>query len=383
MHFIVFMEPEIALKGFGLTEAEISLYLTLLKFGESTASSLAKHTNTNRTFTYDRLKKLIGTGMVSYLIKDSKKYFVAAEPNQLLSLLKEKEEQIKAVLPELENLKLKESNLPKVEVYSSKKGIRTVLNMLLKEKKDKEKKEILIHGTINGFVNVMGDFFEIWNKRRQNEKIKARILTNENVEVPFAELSLLNEEEHSSTTTFSSGNFTVIILWLHNPIGIMIENSEIAENNNAFFDSVWKREIKIYTGADGIRRAWMELVSKKSKELVGFGFSWAFAQIYGRDFSNKWHKERLKNKIPTRLIAYDDADSIKYFDVRMIEWKDFGIHFLDKLVSGPACVTISDHVMVTFLYTEKKYRVMLSYNKEMISIYKKHFEELWKISALK
>ncbi len=369
------MEPEIALKGFGLTEAEISLYLTLLKLGESTASSLAKYTNTNRTFTYDRLKKLIGTGMVSYMVKDNKKYFVAAEPNHLLSLLKEKEERVKSVLPELENLKLKETNLPKVEVYSSKKGIRTVLNRLLKEKK-----EILIHGTINGFVNIMGDFFEIWNKRRESEKAKARVLTNENVDVPFAELSLLNEEENSSTTTFSSGNLTVIILWLNNPIGIMIENSEIAENNNAFFDSVWGREIKIYTGVEGIKRAWMELVSKKSKELVGFGFSWALAQIYGRDFSNKWHKERLKNKIPARLMAYNDPDSMKYFDVRMIEWKNFNINFLDRITSGPACVAISDHVMVTYLYTEKKYKVMLTYNREMISVYKKHFEELWKLS---
>jgi len=372
------MDPEIALKGFGLTEAEITLYLTLLKLGDSTANSLAKHTNTNRTFTYDRLKKLIGTGMVSYLIKDNKKYFVAAQPNHLLSILKEKEERIKAILPELENLRLKESNLPKVEVYSSKKGIRTVLNRFLKEKH-----EILIHGTIKGFINTIGDFFEIWNKRRETEKLKARILTNEDVDVPFAELSLLNEEEQSSTTTFSSGNFMAIILWHHTPIGIMMENKEIAENNQAFFDSVWEREIKIYTGVDGIKRAWIELVSKKSKELVGFGFSWALAQIYGRDFSDKWHKERVKNKIPTRLIAYNDEDSVKYFDVRMIEWKDFNIHFLDKTMSGPACVTISDNVMVTFLYTEKKYKVTLSYNKEMISVYKKHFEQLWKLSTTK
>jgi len=127
----------------------------------------------------------------------------------------------------------------------------------------------------------------------------------------------------------------------------------------------------------------MELVSKKSKELVGYGFSWNLAQIYGRDFSNKWHKERIKHKIPTRLISYDDHNSKKYFDLRMIEHKKFNIQFLDKDMCGPACVTLSDDLIVEFLYTEKKLRVIVSRNKEMISVYRKYFETLWKSSQRK
>ena len=372
---IILMNKEQALQNFGLTESEVNLYVALLKHGEATASELSQKTNTNRTFTYDRLKKLLDNGLVSYVIKDDRKYFKAAEPKYLLSILKEKEEQISSIIPELEKLKIHEKAEPKFELFSSKKGISTVLNIILRERK-----EVFIHGTVLKFKEIMGSYFEIWNKRRIKENIKVRILTNEEIELDAAEVSLLSEEEISSTTTFIFGNRTVIAIWSDAPIAIVIENEDSAKENKAFFNAIWNREIKIYSNVTGIKRAWMELVSKKSTELVGFGFSWELAQIYGREFSNQWHSRRLKNNIPTRLISYNDGNSKKYFDVRMIEWKDFNITFLKRDICGPACVTMSDNLIVTFLYTEKKFKVILNKNKETIAIYKKHFESLWKIS---
>ncbi|MDP3765495.1 MAG: helix-turn-helix domain-containing protein [Nanoarchaeota archaeon] len=369
------MDKEQVLQNFGLTEAEVGLYITLLTIGEASASELAEKTNTNRTFTYDRLKKLLDSGFVSYVVKDNKKYFKAADPSQLLSILKEKEEQIKSILPELEKLKTEQIKGPKIEVFSSKKGIRTVLNLILKERK-----EILIHGSINKFKEAMESYYEIWTQRRLNEKIKAKILTNEEIEMPLSEINLLSEEEKSSITTFTFGDKVIIILWSDVPVAVHIESKEIAKDNALFFNSIWEREIKIYSGIPGIWRAWMELVLQKSKEIVGFGFSWDLAQVYGRDFSNKWQEQRVKNKIPCRLISYNDKNSKKYFDMRTIEWGDFNIKFLNKEICGPACVVLSDSLIVTFIYTEKKFRVIVNKNKETIAVYRKHFQTLWDIA---
>ncbi len=369
------MKKEDVLQNFGLTEAEVKLYIELLRTGESTAATLSNKTNTNRTFTYDRLKKLLDIGLISSIIKDNKKYFKAAEPNQLLQLLKEKEEQVRSVLPDLEQLKSPQKEGPKVELFSSKKGVRTALNLVLRERK-----EVLIHGSLSPFMKTMESYFTIWNQRRTKEKIKAKILTSEHVEVPFAEIDILSEEEKSATTTFTFGDKIIIAVWSDIPVAILIEDKDIAKENSAFFNNQWDREIKIYSGVEGIRRAWMELVSKRSKELVGFGFSWDLANIYGREFSDKWHGKRIENNIPTRLIAYSDKNSRKYFDVRMMEWKDFTVQFLGKEFCGPACTTLSDSLVVHFLYTEKKFRVVVSKNKEMIAVYKKHFELLWKKS---
>jgi sugar-specific transcriptional regulator TrmB len=369
------MQREKILQNFGLTEAETRLYVNLLMVGESTANQLSKRTNTNRTFTYDRLKKLLDAGFVSYVIKDNKRYFNASEPRQLLSILKEKEEQVKSILPELENLKKPIKKGPKVELFSSKKGIKTALNLVLKERK-----EILINGSMERFAKKMDFYFDVWNQRRVDEKTPVKILTTEKVDIPLSEINLLTHEEKSTTTTFTCGNKLVIIMWAEIPVAILIQSDELAKENKLFFNNLWNREIKIYSDVGGIRKAWMELVSRKSKELIGFGFSWNLAEIYGREFSNDWHSSRLKNKIPARLISYNDKNSQKYFGERIIEWKNFNIKFLNKDFCGPSCVVLSDNLAVQFLYTEKKFRVIVSKNKEMISVYKKHFEILWKKS---
>ena len=59
------------------------------------------------------------------------------------------------------------------------------------------------------------------------------------------------------------------------------------------------------------------------------------------------------------------------------------MQFLEKDICGPACVVVSDKLIVEFLYTEKKYRVIVSKNKEMISVYRKYFDKLWKKSFKK
>jgi len=367
------MQPEDVLQKFSLTKAEAKLYLELLRNGTATASELAKRTTTNRTFTYDRLKKLLETGLASSIIKENKSYFLAARPTQLLALLKEREAEVKSVLPELERTaQRRRAEEAHVEIYSSKQGVRTALNLTLKEKKC----EILLHGTISKFRETMDFYFDLWNRRREENRITLRALTNEELELPLAAIDLLNEQTETTTLTFHQN--VLIIIWSQTPVAILIESREIAEESRLFFNTIWNREIKIYSGVTGIRKAWMEVVAEQQTELVGYGFSYKLAQIYGRDFSQRWHRQRIKNRIVTRLIADDDEASRKYFDVRMMEWQDFTIQFLAKEYNGPACITLTEKLLVEFIYTEKQLKVILNKNPETIRAYRKHFETLWK-----
>ena len=366
------MNKEQILQTFGLTEAEVKLYLMLLSLNEATASELAKKTNTNRTFTYDRLKKLLDSGLLSFVVKDNKKYFKAAEPSQLLAILKEKQEQIKTILPELEKLKIPSKEASDVKIFSSKNGIRTALNLILKEKQP-----VYVHGTLVRFKEVMESFYEIWNARRIREHIPLKVLSNEDIKLELAEIDILPEEEKSSITTFVFGNKTIITLWSDVPIAIYLESKEIAQDTLAFFNAIWNREIKIYSGVDGILKAFFELIEKKTSVHLGVGYSWALAQVYGGKMSDDWHEIRLKNGIQSRIISYDDKKSKNYFKTRMAKWKNFNVRFLDTVICGPACITLSDHMIATFIYTEKSFKVIVNRNKETIATYKKHFELLW------
>ena len=129
------MEVLHSLKKFGLSEKEGKVYLSCLELGETTASDIAIKSNLPRTLVYDILERLIDLGLVSYNIKTNKKHFISAEPQELLRILKEKEESIKEVLPNLEELqKLKGVKRPKVEIYEGKEGMKTVMNNILRSK---------------------------------------------------------------------------------------------------------------------------------------------------------------------------------------------------------------------------------------------------------
>lgn len=372
------MKTEIALRNFGLTDAEIAIYLALLTHGASSASKLSEKTSKNRTFTYDRLKKLSDLGLVSYAIKDNKKYFKPADPSQLLSILKERQLQVESILPELNNLKSKEAEGPDVKIFSTKKGIRTVLNLILRDKK-----ELLIHGSLNKFKEIMPSYFEIFNKRRTKEKIKTKVLSYEDINIEKAEIDLLDEQQKSNITTFTFGDKVVIIMWSSNPVAILIENENIANDNKSFFNTIWNREVRIYSGVDGILKAFYEIIEKPAKFHVGFGYSEELAKVYGKKMSDDWHIKRLKLGVKSKLISYNDNDSKKYFKKRMRQWKSFDVKFLDKTICGPACITLTNHTIATFIYTEKNLKVIVSKNKEMIQTYKKHFESLWKLAKSK
>lgn len=369
---------EQVLQQIGLTEAEVKLYVTLLSSGEATASELAKKTATNRTFTYDRLGKLVNFGLVSSIVKDDKKYFKAAEPSQFLALLKERETQLQSILPQLEALKVKAYIGPQVTVFSSKRGVQTALNLILREEKS-----VFMHGSLLNFQNVMKQGFEVWNQRRTKEKIALRLLTPEDVssvKLDYAEVEELPEEERTAITTFTFGNRTIIAFWSDVPVATLIESNEIARNNTAFFNAIWNREVKIYSGVDGIIKAFYELIANKNGYYLGVGYSWALAQVYGTKLSDEWHKVRLQNRVAARLISYNDPASISYFNKRSGQWKDFDIRFLDKNICGPACATVSNDLMATFIYTEGSFKVVVNRNKETINAYKKHFERLWKMA---
>ncbi|MEK6853738.1 MAG: helix-turn-helix domain-containing protein, partial [Nanoarchaeota archaeon] len=265
------MNPEQVLQQGGLTEAEVKLYVTLLSSGEATASELAKKTTTNRTFTYDRLNRLVNIGLASHIVKDNKKYFKAAEPSQFLALLKERETQLQLILPQLEALKVKAHIGPQVTVFSSKKGVQTALNLILREKKP-----VFMHGSLLKFQSSVQQYFEVWNARRVKAKIQLKVLTPEdftNIKLENAEVQELPEEEKTAITTFTFGDKTVTAFWSDVPVAILIESIEIAKNNTAFFNAIWNREVKIYSGVDGIIKAFYELIANKNGYYLGVGYS--------------------------------------------------------------------------------------------------------------
>ena len=75
------------------------------------------------------------TILQTIIIKDFNKYFSAAEPKTIIENLNYKKDRISTILPQLEEIRKKPTKeKPKTEVFEGKKGVQTMLNMMLKEK---------------------------------------------------------------------------------------------------------------------------------------------------------------------------------------------------------------------------------------------------------
>ena len=143
------------------------------------------------------------------------------------------------------------------------------------------------------------------------------------------------------------------------------KSKDIAKSNLAFFHAIWDREVRIYSGVKGMQMAFMELL-EDTKEFIGFGYSKKLSDVYTAEFSDKWHIERIKKRIPCKIFAFDDKETRAYYEPRVKAKEDFYVKYLPKELQGPTCITLSDKMVATFVYTEKKFMVVVNKNKETV-----------------
>lgn len=171
------------LKKIGLSDKEIKIYLKLLEYGAVSVRKLAEATDLNRGTVYDILKQLQQKGLVSYFHKETKKKFVAEEPEKLIRLLEEKEKsinntkaKINELIPELKALQEKGGNAPVTKYYEGKKGIKIILEDLLITLSDNEDEEYYVYSAkeVSDDIN---EAYSNFTKDRIKKNIKVKVIS--------------------------------------------------------------------------------------------------------------------------------------------------------------------------------------------------------------
>src|SRR3989344_4853867 len=119
---------EKALNSLGLTETEAKVYIVLIKNGCSQIGLIAKNTGVHRRTIYDTMERLIEKGLVSYISQNNIKSFEAVNPNRLLDILKEREENIKSALTELQALYKGTKEKKETLFFRGKESLKTVFD---------------------------------------------------------------------------------------------------------------------------------------------------------------------------------------------------------------------------------------------------------------
>ena len=223
----------------GLAKGEIEVYLVLLKLGSSLVSKIAQETGLHRTNIYDTLEKLKEKGLVSYVIKENRKYYSPSNPDKLLDYIKERETEIESILPELKGY----LNIPRsesiVEIYKGKEGLKSVLKDILKEGKN----YVVLEE--EGYIQkVLPHFYPQFNTQLNKSKIKVRVLTKDTKNI--SKRSLMQIRSLPDFLSFPSataiyGNKVAILIWDEPYHAILIKSKQVADGYRNFFEALWKQ----------------------------------------------------------------------------------------------------------------------------------------------
>jgi HTH-type transcriptional regulator, sugar sensing transcriptional regulator len=238
------MDKEEALKELGLNDREIKTYLALLRLGTSSVNKIARKATIIRTTAYDVLKALVEKGLASYVIKSGVKYYEAALPEKIISILDEKKKKILEVLLELNELRESVSEKPSVEIYEGKEGLKTILEDMLKTE------ENICGYTSVKLMELLNFYFPNFITRRAKLKIKTRIIMEKSKETEdlkktgskeFREVRFIENASKFRLGHYIYGNkVAILIAKKEQPMGILIDNEDLAEQEKAVFEQVWK-----------------------------------------------------------------------------------------------------------------------------------------------
>ena len=227
------------LEKIGLSPNEAKVYLALLGLGPSLAGKITEKSKVNRRTVYDVLESLIDKGLVSYIIEANRKVFEATDPIRFLDLLKEREKEIQESLPEL--IAKRESNKKKQEatLFRGKKGIRSIFEDILKYK------ENWVFGSHGRFREILGPFFEQYQRRKKSLKIHTKLLLSERlrksdiVKLTPGETRYLRKDYDSPVSTIVYGEKVATIIWSEEPIGLIIKGNEVSSSFRNYFKIMW------------------------------------------------------------------------------------------------------------------------------------------------
>lgn len=240
----------VALQEIGLSNAEIKVYLALIKLGATTTGALSRETDTRKSTIYDSLSRLLEKGLVSYSMKGYVKHFEATDPERIIAFIEEKkralaesEQRIARIIPELRSIQAFAKPQAEAHVFLGTEGFKTMRRDVLKNSDG----ELMMLGAISREDKVLPYFYQQWTTERIKKKIKCRILHKKRAPETIIEKSalvqmrFLPKEIDNPVVINIYGDRTVSMIWKKdNPLCFMVINKEIAMAYKEYFDVLWR-----------------------------------------------------------------------------------------------------------------------------------------------
>lgn len=243
----------ITLKEAGLTDGEIKVYMALLELGSTTTGPIVEKSGIAKSIVYIILEKLMQKGLTSFITKERRKYFQAAEPTKILQFIDEREQKlienkrrVEELLPEL-LLKQKTIEHNEANFYIGFKGIRTAHEHYLQRLK---KGEEYCYLGVPAFQPKEQHLY--WQKdhlKRIKAGLTCRILFNRDTDRKIlenrskykgADSRYMPADLKTPACFMMYKDTTVIVLQSPKAMAVEIINQQITDSFMEYFEAFWK-----------------------------------------------------------------------------------------------------------------------------------------------
>jgi sugar-specific transcriptional regulator TrmB len=233
---------ETVLENLGFSPNDIKVYLMLNDHGSSKAGKIAKIAKVDRSSCYQSLKRLTEKGLVSYVSIGEVRWFQATGPKRLLGYLKEQQDDVKEIMPELDARHKASKIEGQVRLFKGVKGVKSIFQDILRTGENN-----LIFGSESQLEERLPAFQKQFIRQLKENKISVKEIVREGRDQKTSnpkKTRYVPESIESPVVTNIYGDKIALIIWTEDPEGIIIENPAAAKAYRSYFEFMWKHAKK-------------------------------------------------------------------------------------------------------------------------------------------
>ena len=232
---------ESLLQDIGLSPNEAKVYTAMLQLGRTSTTKIADVAKLHRTNIYDSVKKLVSKGLVSYVRIKGTTLYEAADPSMLMQMLRDKEQRLKEVLPQLSMQKRFAATVGEAHLYE---GVPAFISLLfgILDAYD----PILVFGIPKVAVDLMKTKLPHFHHERIKRGIVMKHIYNHDAPervailnaMPLTEAKCLPAVFDSNVSTLIYGNKVIMTIWSKPVISVEILNTDVANAYRKYFEII-------------------------------------------------------------------------------------------------------------------------------------------------
>jgi len=165
----------------GFTSRQADIYLALLSMGETSIGPLERKLRLHRQLIYNAIEELKDRDLVKVLPRGNRRYFSAADPENILENIRGKMSLAKTIIPKLSQQRAVIKHAHEIEIFEGTDGVQKFFRLVL-QKFPKDSTAYIIGGGASKFMKITskGNFFRQYENMRLRRGIRHKILLYEN-----------------------------------------------------------------------------------------------------------------------------------------------------------------------------------------------------------